>query len=284
MLPEGIFELVFHHRTVTEQRFPGQPWVERPSLLVGGLHERGYQVRARTRGVTFVTRVRAGAAHTLLRENCHAFANAIPSAEHLFGRVGTTLEERLDSSCGFEQRVRVMEQFLTARLALGRAIVDHEIEHSVARILTCETGELQVSDLVTETGLAARTFRRRFRQHVGIGAKRFMQIAQLHRLIRWMKANPTSRLTDATYATGFCDQAHLSSSFRTLMGFVPATGIASDSRFGSSRRRSGDSQRIAHSIRAPQKHDTITWLRPARPVTSNRAFPRTPRRVENSTV
>jgi transcriptional regulator GlxA family with amidase domain len=81
-------------------------------------------------------------------------------------------------------------------------------------------GTLDIRTVARELGSSERRLERAFREHIGIGAKRFARGVRLGRA-RSALACGASQL-EAVLAAGYYDQAHLHRECRALAGVGPA--------------------------------------------------------------
>jgi methylphosphotriester-DNA--protein-cysteine methyltransferase len=101
-----------------------------------------------------------------------------------------------------------------ARLAPPPALVEAALTRTRA---SC--GRLATRSLASELGTSERQLERAFREHVGLGPKRYARIVRL-RAAREALARGASQL-EAALAAGYHDQAHLHRDARALTGTTP---------------------------------------------------------------
>ncbi|MFI9827607.1 helix-turn-helix domain-containing protein [Streptomyces sp. NPDC051913] len=104
----------------------------------------------------------------------------------------------------------------------------------------------QVKEVARELSVSERQLRNLFAEGVGLSPKHY---ARIDRVRAVLAQAPTARWADLAATTGYYDQAHMTTDFRTLMGVPPRsffTGRLPEARpcqaFDRLRRRDADSQ------------------------------------------
>lgn len=82
-------------------------------------------------------------------------------------------------------------------------------------------GAVSVRALAKETGYSEKHVTRLFRDHVGVGPKRYARGVRFDRLLRAAQAQPARSWAELAYDFGFSDQAHLAREVRDLSGMTP---------------------------------------------------------------
>ena len=166
--------------------------------------------------VSFVAvRFRPGGAVPFLRLSADAITDAEVALTHVWraGSLGAQLRE----PDGDEARVRRLEAALRARLADAPAL-DARIQHAVSLL---EDGTPAIDTVAAAVGLSRQHLIRLFRQHVGLGPKRFARVMRMQRLRS--RIDGVSRPDWAAVAldAGYYDQAHMIGECRELTGVTP---------------------------------------------------------------
>jgi AraC-like DNA-binding protein len=163
-------------------------------------------------------RLRPGAAARCLGVPAHTLADEALPLDFLWGREAKELAERLAEARGRDTRCALVEAALLARAARVAAPVA-SVEAAVAAIVA-SGGCAPVRTLARGLGASERRLERAFREHVGLGPKRFARVVRLERA-RSALACGASQL-EAALAAGYHDQAHFHRDCRELAGVGPA--------------------------------------------------------------
>ncbi|WP_162002378.1 helix-turn-helix domain-containing protein [Streptomyces sp. CB01881] len=143
------------------------------------------------------------------------------------GRSGREFTERLHDAPSWRARFALLDAHFDARFAADRAW-----DPSAAwawEQLRASHGRTSVRALVDGTGWSRRRLEQRFREHLGLAPKQAADILRLqHALLSFERRPGWGGARIATHC-GFYDQAHLTRSFRAVVGCSP-------SRFFASRR------------------------------------------------
>jgi AraC-like DNA-binding protein len=123
------------------------------------------------------------------------------------------------SAAGFHAHIRVIERYLTRKLAGARPI-HPAVSYAVGR-LSCESGAPSVRTIQSDTGLSHTRFNQLFCEHVGLTPKLFYRVRRFRGLVdRIEKCMPVNWAALAADC-GYFDQAHLIRDFRAFAGITP---------------------------------------------------------------
>ena len=142
--------------------------------------------------------------------------DTVVALEHVWGRDGAVLRERLLEAPTPEMKLDVMERVLLHHLGLrpeGDPIVGY-----AARAL--RRGQA-VFEVTSDVGLLPKTLVRRFREQVGLTPKRYARVHRLQRLLASLPAERDIDWSRLAVEHGYYDQAHLINDFRDLTGITP---------------------------------------------------------------
>jgi len=82
-------------------------------------------------------------------------------------------------------------------------------------------GNIRVSDLITELGLAERQFRTDFKALIGLNPKAFCKTLQIDQALNHLLMSNGGDLAGVAADTGFSDQAHFTRAYRDFLGKAP---------------------------------------------------------------
>jgi AraC-like DNA-binding protein len=159
-----------------------------------------------------------GGLFALLSVPAEKLTNDDFDGEAVLGRSFGELERRMGEVSLFPDRVRIANQYLSARLSAHESV--GVIANAAAEVLM-NAGCVRVPDLAHATGLSIRQFERRFRYEIGIPPKLYARIVRFEAALRRKAAAPASQWTDIAHALGYHDQMHMVHDFNSLSGDSP---------------------------------------------------------------
>lgn len=163
-------------------------------------------------------RLRPGAAARWLGVPAHTLTDRAVPLDALWGRAARELTARLDEARDRRAQRALVEAALLTRAPRGAGPAG-AVDVAVAAIVA-SGGRAPVHALTHALGTSGRRIERAFREHVGLGPKRFARIVRLGRA-RSALACGVSQL-EAALAAGYFDQAHFHRDCRALAGVGPA--------------------------------------------------------------
>jgi AraC-like DNA-binding protein len=159
-----------------------------------------------------------GGIFRLLSVPAEKLTNEDFDGEVVLGRRFGELERRMGDVSLFADRVRIANEYLSARLPAHESV--GPIAHTAAEVLM-NPGCVRVPDLDHAAGLGIRQFERRFRCEIGIWPKLYARIARFEAALRRKAAAPAMQWTDVAHALGYHDQMHMVHDFNRLSGDSP---------------------------------------------------------------
>jgi len=207
VLPDGGADLLFSAPT------SGGEW----TAEVFGAKTRALVVGDAARMEKIAVRLRPGAAARWLGVPAHSLTDRAVPLDALWGRAARELTARMDEAQGRSSQRALVEAALLTRAPRGAEPVA-AVDVAVAAIVVCG-GCVRVRALTQRLGTSGRCLERAFREHVGVGPKRFARIIRLARA-RSALGRGASQL-EAALAAGYYDQAHLHRDCRALAGVGP---------------------------------------------------------------
>jgi methylphosphotriester-DNA--protein-cysteine methyltransferase len=163
-------------------------------------------------------RLRPGAAARWLGVPAHTLTDRAVPLDALWGRMARELTARLVEQRGRAAQRSLVEAALLTRVAHAAAPVPW-VEMAVSTICA-SGGNGAIRAVARGLGVSERRLERAFREHVGVGPRRFARSVRLGRA-RSALACGASQL-EAALAAGYYDQAHLHRDCRALAGVGPA--------------------------------------------------------------
>ncbi len=152
----------------------------------------------------------------------------IPSAElvnhaeeisNLLGREGKEFEEKVITAPGSQQRMQLISDFITGKLAKNSS-PEMGIVHSVSTIIQTG-GSVPVDTISKQCFLSHRQFERKFQSAVGLAPKLFSRINRFSALLSLYRNKTPKNLAELSYVAGYSDQSHFIRDFREFSGLTP---------------------------------------------------------------
>lgn len=134
-------------------------------------------------------------------------------------RARETLRQLEDSESATDQ-VSLISSYIHQLAKLNDSHPDHTVQFAVTR-LSGAGGKIPISSVLEPLHVTARTFERRFKEHVGVSPKLFARICQFQSTLRQMENNNYFKLSDLAFDNGYADQSHFIRAFREFTGQSP---------------------------------------------------------------
>lgn len=146
-------------------------------------------------------------------------ANQSVPIDHVFGRFGRALVQRVGEAPDWPSRFTVIDDAIRARLS-GAAPVDTGVAWTLRRI-TDSGGAAAIGELAGELGWSHRRLIARYRDFVGLPPKLVARIVRFERLSARLAADPTADWAAMAATCGYFDQAHMAREVRELAEITP---------------------------------------------------------------
>jgi AraC-like DNA-binding protein len=138
----------------------------------------------------------------------------------ILGAEGQALRERLGNTPGWDDRLKVAENFVLQRI--GDTQVNPSPVAWAFRQIEASSGAVSIARLAERIGWSRKHLAARFDDEVGLGPKTLSRIVRFHRAIGMSRIEPHTGWADLAAACGYSDQAHLAREFRELAGATPS--------------------------------------------------------------
>jgi len=129
------------------------------------------------------------------------------------------LVARLRSLTSWDARFDLLDRVLCACLGAPT-----QAGRAAAWAIDCierARGGIDIRSLASDLGYSEKQVTRIFREHVGVGPKRFARIVRFDHLMRAARSQPDVRWAELALDFGFYDQAHLTREVKDLSGLTP---------------------------------------------------------------
>ncbi len=148
--------------------------------------------------------------------------NRFIGIDTLLGNEGKLLSEAIANATTTENRIKILTDYFKSRLTHPHS-EDRHIIQAVKQIKK-RKGIVNISDLAAEFYLSPKQFERRFKAYLGFNPKLYSRIVRFEAVLdSYGKYNT---FTEAAYANGYYDQAHLIYDFKKFSGFSPTQFFA----------------------------------------------------------
>jgi AraC-like DNA-binding protein len=215
--PDGYTELIFHFGDRYEVRHSGKDSELQPHTIAAGQIDTPLFLRPTGKSGVLGIKFQPTGIWKLFGFEMSALTNRTVDLSELLGDSAKSVHALLCKSAANEQRITIVEEFLVNRQQ--QELRKSEIDEAVKTILSGK-GQATIQQLSEKSGLSPRKMERLFKQQVGVSAKlysRIIRFAQVYKLLR----QPELSKAEATYLSGYFDQAHFNKEFREFAGENP---------------------------------------------------------------
>lgn len=160
---------------------------------------------------------RDGGAAPFFREPLHELFRESVSLDNFMLRSELLLlEERLCAAGDDARRIKVVEQFLLAKM---RPLKPDALVTAAIGLIWQSKGTIRMADLAVRLNTSQSPLEKRFRKTVGATPKKFASIVRLKTIIN--DADKAASFTAMGYEAGFYDQSHFIKEFKQFTGETP---------------------------------------------------------------
>jgi AraC-like DNA-binding protein len=168
--------------------------------------------------LTVGVRFRTGAAPALVGASAAELRDQDLTLDDLWGRLGAELADRVADASGWRDRLAVLVDGLTTRVAAAQE--PDPVGLGIAAALADRPG-VPVGTVAEDVGLSERQLRRRVEDAVGYPPRLLARVLRFQRFLRAARAAPGRDLARLAAESGYADQAHLTRESRELGGLPP---------------------------------------------------------------
>ena len=149
----------------------------------------------------------------------HEITDRIYSFEHLFGKWGAELQNRLGDIDHPAAKIAFLQSVLTDLLQKNSkdySLLDHTID-----LITQSHGMIRIRDLAAQTGYSKRYLDMLFKERVGLSPKSLASIFRFQFFYQsWTQESASAFSKDGLYSY-YYDQAHFIKEFKRFTGYTP---------------------------------------------------------------
>jgi len=158
-------------------------------------------------------------AYRVLGVPMHSLSHRVVAFDAVLGSAGARLLARLRETPDWGLRFDLVDAFLAARCASGKA-PDAGVVWAWRR-LEESAGGAAIGGLVADLGWSHRRLIERFREQIGLAPKTMARVLRFHRVVRLLRERPDVDWADVAYDAGYFDQSHLIRDFGAFAGTTP---------------------------------------------------------------
>lgn len=135
------------------------------------------------------------------------------------------LYEQLKGACSHEMRIKIFEDFLSAKKKSEYAPDQIDLAYEY---IYSSNGLVHINELISKLNLNSRSFRRNFFQRVGVSAKSLCRIVRANQVLNTLKESSEIDFQSVVYSGKYFDQPHFVNDFRKFIGESPGTFFSRD--------------------------------------------------------
>jgi AraC-like DNA-binding protein len=214
ILPKGEIELIFSFGDTINFQRPGADVGRTPHCFINGISNTPVRLQAPHNQCFFGVVLQPAAVKKLLSVPSGNFLNAITDLE-LIDKNFTALWHELAFCQGFEERVRLMQQWVLRRLS---AI--HQQEIALSQFLSSTDEVNTVAELASNFCYSTRHLHRKVQELFGMSSEVLLRFKRYQQALHHMH-HSTETLTRIAYSCGYYDQAHFNREFKEYTGLTP---------------------------------------------------------------
>ncbi|MDQ0492329.1 helix-turn-helix domain-containing protein [Paenibacillus brasilensis] len=170
----------------------------------------------------FAVRFFPGGAHYFHGMPTHLFTGGLFRLEDIWPENIEIISERIFEARDFNERVRVMDEYLI-QLLLRRRTNDCDLMKNLLHRIFVSSGGMSVKELAEREAISERQLNRKFGQWIGISPKKFSEVVRFQSVLHSIQSGDPLDWTELALKHSFFDQAHLIRDFRRFYGDSPLT-------------------------------------------------------------
>lgn len=188
-----------------------------PMSVISGLRKSARLIKYSRESGNILVQFKEGGAQPFIKEPLYElFGNSISLDNFSRYQHSSILEEQLYFATGNEQRIHLIEHFLSSRILYRQT--DKLILGAMDRIRFMK-GVVRIKELADSFCISQDAFEKRFRKTAAISPKQYAYITRM----KWIVANGLkgNSLVDTAFNVGYYDQPHFNKDFKLFTGQTP---------------------------------------------------------------
>jgi len=213
--------LPFPHGRVRFQR-PSGSWTNYSAAVVAAQQPHAFEARAQQMAQIFVEPESIEGRQLHLRYRAEGIAALPPGAlEREIASLASAYERHVCDEALIALARDAIAALAGATTAAFKKLPDARIARAVELVRERLGGAIRLNAMAREVHLSPERFRHLFMEETGVGFRAYILWLRLEYSLTSYVAGST--LTEAAYAGGFADSAHLSRTFKRMFGITPAS-------------------------------------------------------------
>ncbi|HEX7846363.1 MAG TPA: helix-turn-helix transcriptional regulator [Chitinophagaceae bacterium] len=229
VLPDGCMEMIFHYGDLYRQYFEDGSSIIQPRSFIYGQITKYLEIAPTGKSGIISARFFPDGLTPFIDIAVTDLTDSAVSLGQLFGDKGRILEEKVLSATTSTERIKIIEEFLLARLAEPKAI--DNITKACVEVIVHSQGQLDVAELADKMNIHRRNIERRFTSAIGMSPKQLSRVVRLQATLKMLEQKNFTSLTSLAYENGYYDQAHFIKDFKEFTGMSPKSFYADSLRF-----------------------------------------------------
>lgn len=217
IFPDGRPELIIQYGDRPHEKGENGWHQQRRSIFAGQQTRRLNLKPGKDSGMVGV-RFRAAGASALLHCSMHTVTDHIIALDDWNSAATREIEEKIQGAQDGSTRLHHLMTWLEDQLINKQ--LDYMTLAAVEQLRSRQSGGLVA--VQQALGISERGLERRFRDHIGVSAKRYMRIVRFQRALQQLNGDTFSPLTDVALDLGYYDQAHFNRDFKAFAGMSPS--------------------------------------------------------------
>jgi AraC-like DNA-binding protein len=226
-LPDGRVALVMnlgHERLRVSHQEQTDQFQSFHGGVLSGAHSQFCVLDTTTLVTTMYVCFKPGGVCPFLPMPATALTNQVVELSLVFGTAALDLREQLLAARTHDDRVRILERFLLARLDWEQA--PHPAVTFALASFQDGHQRRAISDVTAQLGLSPKHFISLFEEAVGLTPKVFCRVLRFQEVLQRIKRGQPVRWADLALDCGYFDQAHFIHDFQTFAGLTPTAYLA----------------------------------------------------------
>ncbi|WP_145415554.1 helix-turn-helix transcriptional regulator [Paenibacillus xylanexedens] len=193
--------------------------VERNKTYFFGPSDQKFTYTVHGKGRVFGVKFKPGGFYPFLQAPVSTLYGKPLEVSGLLGIRARTLEDILLGEDAMEDKVRYMDQVLSARLPSED--IEANLTCAIVQHIEQDRDMLRVDQLSARWNLHTRKLQRLFNQYIGISPKTVIQLYRLQNAAECIENGLTFDLSKLSQDLGYHDQSHFIKDFKSIIGSTP---------------------------------------------------------------
>ncbi|MGB8192751.1 MAG: helix-turn-helix domain-containing protein [Chitinophagaceae bacterium] len=214
-------ELIFNFcDEYSVQKVNGGDEISLPVAWINGLQSQAYYSYSSGRHEMLGVLFKPYGLKAFLKDPCHLLTDSFLDANLIFGNCFQYLVEEIQETGEVCQKVALVENFLTRRLA--DTPPPGYLLYSVQQLPNLFGTKGFVNELCKDISISNKSLITSFTKHIGINPVKFSHLQVINNAVQLLSEYPRQSLTSLGYTLKFYDQAHFIRLFKSVTSLTPS--------------------------------------------------------------